>query len=133
MSEPDRSEAEAFLADMLLIYPVLGLQAFQKAEEQPSSTARLFLSGKDAKAEGTETPDGFVVYSGSLARAESVPSIHAYGLQLRDALVEQGLLVPAGNHLRLPTTTFSPRPPRRPWSSWAGRRTAGSSGRQLAA
>jgi len=110
MSEPDRSEAEAFLADMLLIYPVLGLQAFQKAEEQPSSTARLFLSGKDAKAEGTETPDGFVVYSGSLARAEAVPSIHAYGLQLRDTLVDQGLLVPAGKHLRFTDDYVFPSP-----------------------
>src|SRR5690606_24210176 len=34
LSEPDTAEAEAFLLEMLLIYPVLGVQAFQKAEEQ---------------------------------------------------------------------------------------------------
>lgn len=100
LSEPDRAEAEAFLVEMLLIYPVLGVQAFQKAEDQPSATVRLFLKGKDAKAEGVETPDGFVVYAGSLARAGSVPSIHDYGVQLRAALVEQGILVSEGAHLR---------------------------------
>jgi hypothetical protein len=110
MSEPDRAEAEAFLADMLLIYPVLGLQAFQKAEEQPSSSVRLFLTGKDAKAEGTETPDGFVVYSGSLARAEVVPSIHAYVVQLRNALVEQGMLVRDGKYLRFTDDYVFPSP-----------------------
>lgn len=67
LSEPDTAEAEAFLVEMLLIYPVLGVQVFQKAEEQPSSSVRLHLNGKDTKAEGTETADGFVVYAGSLA------------------------------------------------------------------
>lgn len=34
LSEPDTAEAEAFLAEMLLIYPVLGAQVFQKAAER---------------------------------------------------------------------------------------------------
>ena len=101
LSEPDTAEAEAFLAEMLLIYPVLGVQVFQKAEEQPSSSVRLYLSGKDTRAEGTETADGFVVYAGSLARASEVPSIHAYGTQLRAALLDRGLFVEDGKHLRL--------------------------------
>ncbi len=69
--------------------------------EQPSSSVRLHLSGKDTKAEGTETADGFVVYAGSLARATEVPSIHAYGTQLRAALLEKGLFIEAGKQLRL--------------------------------
>ncbi len=101
MSEPDRAEAEAFLREMLLIYPVLGLLAFQKVEELSSSSVRLYLAGKDTNAEGTETSEGFVVHSGSLGRAESVPSIHAYGLQLREALIEKGVLSAEGPHLRL--------------------------------
>ena len=90
LSEPDTAEAETFLAEMLLIYPVLGVQLFQKAEEQPSSSVRLLLSGKDTQAEGTETPDGFVVYAGSLGRATEVPSISPYFAQLRGALREKG-------------------------------------------
>lgn len=101
LSEADTAEAEAFLTEMLLIYPVLGVQAFQKAEEQPSSSVRLHLSGKDSKAEGTETADGFVVYAGSLARTVEVPSIHAYGIQLRKTLLEKGLFVENDAHLRL--------------------------------
>jgi len=99
LSEPDEAEAEAFLADMLLIYPVLGLQAFERAEAQPSSSTRLYLRGPEADAEGFESADGFVVYAGSKARAEVVDSIHAYGVKIRSALVEQGVLLPAGASL----------------------------------
>lgn len=106
LSEPDRAEAEAFLADMLLIYPVLGVQAFEKPEEQPSTTTRLFVKGPGAKAEGVESADGFVVYAGSLARQTSVPSIHAYGEQLRQTLLAQGVLVPDGDYLRF-TSDYS--------------------------
>lgn len=106
LSEPDRAEAEAFLADMLLIYPVLGVQAFEKAEEQPSTTVKLFLRGAGAKGEGVESADGFVIYAGSLARPTSVPSMHAYGEQLRQTLLEQGVLVADGDHLRF-TTNYS--------------------------
>ena len=101
LSEPDTAEVETFLDEMLLIYPVLGVQVFQKAEEQPSSSVRLYLDGKDTKAEGTETADGFVVYAESLARASAVPSIPAYGEQLRAALVDKGLLMEDGKHFRL--------------------------------
>ncbi|MGH9152571.1 MAG: DUF4357 domain-containing protein [Acidimicrobiales bacterium] len=101
LSEPDTAEAEAFLAETLLIYPVLGVQVFQKAAEQPSNTAVLHLSGKGTKATGAETPDGFVVHAGSLARLDVVPSIRAYGVQLRDALRDSGRLVAEGEHLRL--------------------------------
>ena len=101
LSEPDTAETEAFLLEMLLIYPVLGVQVFQKADEQPSRTVELHLVGKGTTARGTETPDGFVVFAGSLARADAVPSIHAYGTQLRAALVDSGRLVPDGDHLRL--------------------------------
>lgn len=101
LSEPDTAESEAFLLEMLLIYPVLGVQVFQKADEQPSRTVELHLAGKGTAARGTETPDGFVVFAGSLARASEVPSIHAYGSQLRAALVDSGRLVVEGEHLRL--------------------------------
>ena len=110
LSEPDRAEAESFLREMLLIYPVLGLLAFQKAEELPSSSVRLFLTGKDTKAQGTETSEGFVVYAGSLGRAEAVPSIHAYGTQIRQALIEKGVLVLDGLNLRLTEDYVFPSP-----------------------
>jgi len=97
---------------MLLIYPVLGLLAFQKAEDLPSSSVRLFLilTGKDTKAQGTETSEGFVVYAGSSGRAEAVPSIHAYGTQIRGALIEKGVFVVDGPNLRLNEDYVFPSP-----------------------
>ena len=99
LSEPDEAEAEAFLADMLMIYPVLGLQAFETLAERSSATTRLYLKGKDTDAKGFESADGFVVYAGSKARAEEVDSIHAYGSKLRQTLTEEGVLEPEGVHL----------------------------------
>jgi hypothetical protein len=95
---------------MLLIYPVLGVLAFQKAEELPSKSVRLYLTGKDTKAEGTETSEGFVVYAGSIGRLEAVPSIHAYGAQMREALIEKGVFVVDGPHLRLTEDHVFPSP-----------------------
>lgn len=103
LSEADTADMEAFLDDMLLIYPVLGLNAFEPtvSAEEASVAPRLYLTGKDTKAEGRETAEGFVVYAGSLARAETVPSVHAYGLSLRSSLLTDGVLMTDGDHLRL--------------------------------
>ena len=101
LSEPDIADVEAFLSEMLLIYPVLGVQVFQKAEEQPSSSIRLQLSGVDTKAEGTETPDGFVVFADSLGRASEVESIAPLFTRLRRTLQENGILSMDGKQLRL--------------------------------
>lgn len=95
---------------MLLIYPVLGVPAFQKAEELPSSSVRLYLTGKDTQAEGTETPEGFVVYAGSVGRSKAVPSIHAYGTQIRETLVDRGVFAVDGPHLRLTEDHIFPSP-----------------------
>lgn len=72
-----------------------------ETDEQPSRTVELHLAGKGAAARGTEVPDGFVVFAGSLARHDEVPSIHVYGTQLRTALLDSGRLVADGDHLRL--------------------------------
>ena len=101
LSEADQADAESFLHEMLLIYPVLGITVFQRAQEQQSRTGELHLSGKGATATGTETSEGFVVHAGARARIDHVPSIHGYGLQLRELLIDNGLLVADGDALRL--------------------------------
>ncbi len=74
LSEADTAEAEAFLAEMLLIYPVLGVTAFAPADDQPAAGhPRLSLRGPGAQGEGNEVADGFVVYAGALVRRETVP------------------------------------------------------------
>jgi hypothetical protein len=102
LSEADRADMESFLADMLTIYPVLGISAFERAAEatQAAASERLYLTGK-ATAEGQEASDGFVVFKNALARSDSVPSIHAYIIALRESLTAAGVLVVDGEHLRL--------------------------------
>jgi hypothetical protein len=71
LSEADKADVESFLTDMLLIYPVLGVTAFDRhghAGPKASQNERLYLTMKGTKAEGSEVADGFLVYKDSLAR-----------------------------------------------------------------
>jgi len=102
LSEADRADAEWFLTEMLVIYPILGIDAFEPAgacETTPEPQEELLLDERGAQARGREFPDGFVVYAGSRARAGEVASIHEYLRDLRRQLVERRVLVPGGGQL----------------------------------
>ncbi len=106
LSEAEQADAEAFLDDMLVIYPVLGVRAFDQASEASTTVAGtrrplLHLTGKLAKARGRDTPEGFIVYQGATARAEVVPSIHTFLIDLRDKLVQEGVFERSREHLLL--------------------------------
>ena len=104
LSEPERDDAEGFLENMLLIYPVLGLTAFEQStsgEPDESKGPLLHLSGKGTKGKGRDTSEGFTVYAGSRARRSTVKSIHRYLLDLREALREEGLFQLEGDQLVL--------------------------------
>jgi hypothetical protein len=100
LSEADQADMEGYLFEMLIILPLLGIVAFEALDRQATPADRLLLTGKDAQANGADTPEGFIVFEGSLARAESVPSFHDYLHDLRHHLVGEGVLVPDGKHLR---------------------------------
>ena len=104
LSEPEVADAESFLTDMLVIYPILGVSTFEPLE-QSVGPGRLFLQGPSAAGEGSETEDGFVVFSGALARTETVESMPAWAGNMRASLMQSGVLVPAegGASLRLST------------------------------
>ena len=94
LSEPERADAESFLADMLSIYPILGITAFEKPIAVVSTaSAMLMLSAKGLKAKGYEAGAEFVVKQGSQAALVEVPSIHQYMSTLRKDLVDNGVLV----------------------------------------
>jgi len=98
LSETDRADAESFLEDMLLVYPVLGISAFENVEEPleappPQNQARLVLRGIGTLAYGQETPEGFVVFSGSRGRRETVGSLFPRMVNLRRELLDTGVLV----------------------------------------
>lgn len=103
LSEMDRADVEWFLAEILLIFPLLGIDAFEAAASQASTSnmdggeAELFLRERGADARGREVADGFVVLKGSRARATEVESIHQFLSDLRRQLRERGVLKPDGN------------------------------------
>jgi hypothetical protein len=107
LSEPDRADAEWFLAEMLVIFPLLGIDAFAAASSQARTPApgetvespNLILRERGAEARGREVADGFVVLEGSRARASETNSIHDYMRDLRKQLLERGVLVAEGDHL----------------------------------
>jgi hypothetical protein len=95
MSEADAADAEGFLSEMLLCFPVLGLGVFSPANAAATTGPTLRLASKGVTAEGYETPEGFVVRAGGKAAATEVPSCHAYLRELRAALIANGVLKPS--------------------------------------
>lgn len=100
LSESEAAEMDSFLDEMLSIYPVLDVRAFDRIETTPSSAATLFAKGPDARAEGEATSEGFVVYAGSTSRATEVPSATSFVTNLRAQLIADGVLAGDGPSLR---------------------------------
>jgi hypothetical protein len=104
LSEPDTADAESFLKDMLVIFPILGINVFERLQQIPRAS-RLHLSGPDSRGEAAETDQGFVVFAGALVRAEVVASFRGNKgwASLRESMVESGTLttIEGGTSLRL--------------------------------
>ena len=104
LSEADIADAEWFLQEMLVIFPLLGIDAFEDAATQARGGSRassdsetLYLNERGAKGTGREVGDGFIVFSGSRARVTEVPSIHEYLHDLRRQLQDRGVLADDGD------------------------------------
>ncbi len=93
LAEMDLAEANGFLEELLLCCPVLGLRVFEQASAKPSASAQqLFqLRGPSAAGQGFESPAGFTVLRGAIARRDFVDSTPAAWVQLRAQLVQQGV------------------------------------------
>jgi hypothetical protein len=101
LSEPDAAEMEGFLEEMLLIYPVLGLNAFERPQARQAPERKLYLRARGITAEGYEDAEGFVVLAGSQVAKDAVPSAHRYLVTMRQSLAERGIVVPDGDSSRL--------------------------------
>jgi len=102
LEEADEQDAESFLQDMLIVYPLLGLSAFEPLE-QPAEAEILALGGLCAEGRGVETEDGFLVFAGAKARGTTVESMPSWAQSLRQELIHSGVLVPdsLGDHFQL--------------------------------
>ena len=101
LSEADRADADWFLEEMLLIYPILGIDAFEVAASDPAPAAaagELIMDGRGATARGREIKDGFVVLEGSRARKGETRSAKPWLKDRRQQLLARGVLVDDGTH-----------------------------------
>lgn len=101
LSEADTADMDSFLADMLSIFPLVGLTAFATPRAVGPKKATLHLAAKGIEAQGYESPQGFVVQAGSTAVVQETPSIHGFLSALRSQLLQQGVLVLENNFLRM--------------------------------
>ena len=100
MSEADAADAEGFLSEMLLCFPVIGLNVFSQSEPARRPSAEFLLSARGVQASGYESPQGFTVREGSTAARDHVKSCHDYLVKLRLALIENGVLASQDGVLR---------------------------------
>jgi hypothetical protein len=99
LSEIDASEAEGFLQEMLLCFPVLGVDMFEQPTGHKSGAEVLHLSRKGIEARGYESGGGFVVLQGGQAVKEEVPSLRgSYVARLRRTLQDKGLFRDGGEN-----------------------------------
>jgi hypothetical protein len=96
LSEADAADAEGFLAEVLLCFPVLGLGVFSEPTAGPRMGRTLSLIGKGVKAQGMETAEGFLVSAVSEAVKAEVPSCLPHVKKLRAVLVAKGVLKDVG-------------------------------------
>jgi hypothetical protein len=113
LSIPDIAAMEAFLEEMLVIYPVLGLTAFEMpsyptpshATKLAPDTATLHLKAKGIEASGYEKGEEFVVLAGGKAVDDQAItasfSKNTSCVGLRKNLIDQGVLVAEGDHFKL--------------------------------
>ncbi|MFM7844642.1 MAG: GIY-YIG nuclease family protein [Planctomycetota bacterium] len=100
LSEADVADAEGFLAEILLCFPLLGVNVFSPMAASARHGTRLSLSGRGAKADGAETPEGFVVLVSSTAAADEVASCPGSVREMRKALLANGVLkLEVGKHI----------------------------------
>ena len=95
LSEAEKENTENFLLDMLSIFPLLGLNVFEKTEELQKPPNLLHLKAKGIEATGYEDARGFVVCKDSQLTKEEVPSLSQYlpkVVTIRKDLLEQGVL-----------------------------------------
>jgi hypothetical protein len=101
LSEPDIADAEGFLREMLVIYPVLGVDAFDVPRKTVAGELTFKIVGPDTIGEGREELDGFVVLEGAMGRMEETDSFHKSLSAMRVSLIGEGVLVALDGRVRL--------------------------------
>lgn len=102
LSEADEADMLAFLDDVRVLMPILGIRAFEPpgASQRSSGETDVYLTGRGSDAIGYESSEGFVVKEGSQGPGTEVPSMGESAKTRRYQLIEAGLLVREGDRVR---------------------------------
>ena len=100
LSASDEAEASGFLANMLGILPLVGIDAFENAPKPEKHDQILHLKAKGAEGNGYEATSGFVIRADSKARKKEQPAIPPFIHDWRSKLLANGGLVEEGEFLR---------------------------------
>ncbi len=101
LSEIDQAETRLFLAQLLSVLSVLGIDIFQQPAAALPGSAMYHLDAKGLHSEGYETDAGFVVRSGSQSPNLEAPSCAAPIISVRADLQQQRILIAGGDRLIL--------------------------------
>lgn len=110
LTASDEAEAEGFLAEMLAIFPVLGVDAFVRPTPTTAAERNYGLRGPDAEGRGVERSDGFLVFAGASARIEEAPSLSPSFGRLRRRLLSAETLIEDNGIYRLKEDTLFKSP-----------------------
>jgi hypothetical protein len=105
ISESDRAEMEEFISYIKLLVNTLGHKAFdeKRAHKSRQKQDTFYLSGaRGAEARGESSADGFVVLKGSKAAGSVVNSMTSSLVNMRNKLLEAGVIVAKGEYLEFP-------------------------------
>lgn len=92
LSEADQAEMEAFLAEMLICFPVLGLVAFERPADRTVPARLLTAKGPRGEAKGFESEEGFVVRTGAVISSTEAGGTPAFVIVLRKQLLDSGVI-----------------------------------------
>ncbi|WP_421919302.1 GIY-YIG nuclease family protein [Marinifilum sp.] len=80
-----------------ILLSTLGFPLFDTIGKEEKSKEILYCKGKDAMAEGEYQEDGFVVFKGSKAKKNITQSSTSTIFELRNKLIETGILIESGD------------------------------------
>jgi hypothetical protein len=99
LSASEKDFALNFYDEIKLILGTLGYPIFENITKAEKEEDVFYCKSKEAEARGNLTEEGFVVYAGSKARIEDVPSLNKGVKEYKEALKRNSILKKEGNFL----------------------------------
>lgn len=100
LSESEKADSAGYLKEVLLILPVLGVDAFMVGEESQAEISLYRFMGEGWDATGYETGSGFLVQKDSLVCLSAKPNLYPSATTKREQLIKERILIKYGEGYR---------------------------------